>query len=258
MIPGMIEFLTNHPGLPALFDPHVPNNPVLWAVFRNRLTGKALVDDLENPSQCVLRCGEIYLTFASKLISQSFLAEAIFYFRHSGRIWLVRTPTDPVAPEGYRNNPRLEFFDYDRLSPTLANYRALLPVGFDLRPIDINLLNRCEWRDDMAFYCGSLENFLQNGLGICLMHGDEIIVETYASSLGDPYAEIGALTHAPYRGMGYAPITVAYLIEALEQRGYHAYWSCDVDNPASAHVARKLGFREERAYEILDYEPIGV
>ena len=70
------------------------------------------------------------------------------------------------------------------------------------------------------------------------------------------YAEIGAITHKPYRGMGYAPITVAYLIEALEQRGYHAYWSCDEDNPSSARVARKLGFREEKAYEWLEYEQV--
>jgi predicted GNAT family acetyltransferase len=106
----------------------------------------------------------------------------------------------------------------------------------------------------MAFYCESLENFLLNGLGMCLMQDDEIIVEAYASSLGKPYAEIGAITHEPFRGRGYAPITVAYLMAALEQRGYHAYWSCDTDNPSSARVARKLGFRVERAYEFLEYE----
>jgi RimJ/RimL family protein N-acetyltransferase len=55
--------------------------------------------------------------------------------------------------------------------------------------------------------------------------------------------------------MGYTPIAAAYLIEALEQRGYHAYWSCDIDNHASAQVARKLGFQTERPYETLVYEP---
>jgi RimJ/RimL family protein N-acetyltransferase len=251
----MIECLVDHPGLPVLFDPHVPNNPALWAVFLGRHAGRALVDDLQHPSQCVLRT-EAVLTYASRQVSQAFLAEAIEKYRKVGHIWLIRAEGDPPAPEGYRTLPRLEFYDYDPRSPTLADFRSRLPDGFELRPIDWRLLERCEWRDDMALYCGSLANFLKNGLGICLMHGDEIIVEAYASGLGAPYAEIGAITHEAYRGLGYAPIAVAALIEALEQRGYHAYWSCDLDNPSSARVARKLGFRIEKAYEIFEYEPV--
>jgi RimJ/RimL family protein N-acetyltransferase len=249
----MIACPINHPALPTLFDPHVPNNPALWAVFHGRHNGRALVDNLEKPDQCMVRT-EALLTYASHLISKSFLTEAIDYFRRIGTLWLIRSPGDPPAPEGYRIQPRLEFYDYDPLSPVLANNRNRLPAGYEIRPIDMNLLNRCEWRDDMVLYCGSRENFLLNGLGMCLMHGDEIIVETYASALGAGYAEIGAITHEPYRGRGYGPVAVAFLIEKLEQRGYYAYWSCDVDNTASARVARKLGFQVERAYEILEYE----
>ena len=90
------------------------------------------------------------------------------------------------------------------------------------------------------------------------MHGEEIIVEAYASALGSTYAEIGAITHDPYRGRGLAPIAVAYLIDALEASGYQGYWSCDIDNPASARVARKLGFRIERLYEVWEYQPNGL
>lgn len=250
----MIECNTNHPALPSLFDPHVPNNPVLWAVFEGRYAGQALVDDIQHPTQCVVRT-EAVLTYASQQVSQSFLGEAIDYFRHTRPVWLIRSPSDPPAPDGYRALQRLEFFEYDPLSLILVDLRNRIPPGFEIRPIDSDLLNRCEWRDDMAFYCGSLENFLQYGLGSCLMHGEEIIVETYASALGAPYAEIGAITHEEYRSRGYAPIAVAYLIEALEQRGFHAYWSCDTDNHASAHVAYKLGFKIERPYEIWEYKP---
>jgi RimJ/RimL family protein N-acetyltransferase len=250
----MIECPVEHPALPKLFDPLVPNNPALWAVFQGRHTGRALVDDLQHPSQCVLYT-EAALTYASQKVSQDFLADIIDYFRQAEHIWLVRSLGDPPAPEGYRILPRLEFFEYDPHSPVLADLRRRLPNGYEIRPIDRALLERCEWRDDMAFYCGSLENFLHNDLGLCLMHGEEIIVEAYASALGSPYAEIGAITHEPYRGRGYAPIAVAYLIETLEQRGYHAYWSCDVDNITSVCVARKLGFKVERLYEIWEYEP---
>lgn len=244
----------NHTLLPSLFDPHVPNNPALWAVFNSRLSGMAVVDRLENPTQCVLRT-VARLTYHSRQVSLPFLTAAIEHFKHTSLVWLTHLPGDPPAPEGYVAMPRLEFYDYPHFSPILADFRSRIPSGYDIRLIDKDLLDRCEWRDDMSFYCGSLDNFLLNGLGLCLMHGDEIIVEVYASSLGAPYAEIGVLTHAPYRGMGFAPITAAYLIEMLEQRGFHAYWSCDTDNPASAQVARKLGFLVERPYEILVYEP---
>jgi RimJ/RimL family protein N-acetyltransferase len=248
----MIECPVDHPALPRLFNPHVPNNPALWAVFQGRHFGRAMVDNPLHPSQCVLRT-EAVLTYASHLISQEFLAEAVDYFRNAGHLRLIRSLGDPFAPDGYLVQPRLEFYEYDPRSPKLGELRSRLPDGYELRLIDRALLERCTWRDDMAFYCGSLENFLRNDLGMCLMHGEEIIVETYASALGSPYAEIGAITHEPYRGRGFAPIAVAYLIEVLEQRGYHAYWSCDVDNASSARVACKLGFKIERPYEIWEY-----
>lgn len=249
----MLECTVDHPILPGLFDPHVPNNPALWAVFLGRHAGRAVVDDRQHPTQCLLHT-EALLTYASHGISQEFLAVAIEHFRKAEPIWLVRNQGDSPAPAGYKLIPRLEFYDYDPHSQILANLRNQVPADFYLRNIDMELLKRCEWRNDIAFYCGSLENFLRHDLGICLMRGDEIIVEAYASALGDPYAEIGAITHEPYRGKGFAPITVAHLIAMLEVRGYHAYWSCDIDNPASTQVARKLGFIVEHKYEIFEYE----
>jgi RimJ/RimL family protein N-acetyltransferase len=250
----MIECPVNHPALPALFDPHVPNNAALWAVFHGRHAGRAVVDDLQQPSQCVLHTDAV-MTYASQQVTEGFLDEAINFYKQVVPIWLIRPQDAPLAPDGYRKLSRLEFYDYDPQSTILADFRSRLPAGYEIRTIDFALLERCLWRDDMEIFCGSLENFMRNALGICLMHGDEIIVEAYTSALGDRYAEIGAITHEPYRGQGFAPITAAYLIEALEQRGFHSYWSCDVNNPASARVARKLGFLIEKSYEIWEYEP---
>jgi RimJ/RimL family protein N-acetyltransferase len=250
----MIECPIDHPALPGLFNPHVPNNPALWAVFNRRHTGQAVVDELEQPSQCVLRTDAV-MTYASQNVSQPFLEAALDHLRGIGPIWLIRAPDDPPAPEPVHSLSRLEFYDLDPFSQVLVKFRNQLEIGFTLRSIDRELLERCAWREDMEFFSGSLENFLQNDLGICLMRTDEIIVEAYASALGAPYAEIGAITHEPYRGRGYATLTVAYLVEILAQLGYQCYWSCDFDNPASACVARKLGFGIERPYEIWEYLP---
>lgn len=245
-----------HPALPALFDPAIPDNPVLWAVFQGRNAGRALVDNNRNPSQCVVRTDAI-LTFASQQIDQAFLHESIAYIRETDALWLV-WPNTMVArvlpPDEPKVVERYEFYDYDYQSLMQAKRKQRLPDGFEIRPIDRNLLERCEWGPEMEFYCGSGENFLENGIGLCLMRGEEIIVEAYASSLGDQMAEIGAITREAYRGFGYAPMACAFLMEACEQRGYHAYWSCDKDNPASIRVAQKLGFRIQKSYQILEYD----
>ncbi len=217
-----------------------------------------MVDDVHRPTQCVLRT-DAALTYSSRHISQGFLHEAVAQLQRAGPIWLIWQPSLPtrsLAPQPEKIVDRLEFYDYDPASTALAGLRRRLPAGFIIRRLDRQLLEQCEWRADMEFYCGSLDNFLANALGLCMMRGDKIIVEAYVSSFGDTHAEIGAVTRAPYRGHGYAPIACAFIIEACERRGYHAYWSCDRDNPASIRVARKLGFRQERQYKVLEYRPL--
>jgi len=252
----MHECPTDHPTLSALFHPTIPNSSVLWSVLQGCNAGRVLVDSIESPSQCVIRTDAI-LTFFSHQISQAFLHKAIAHLRQTGPIWLVWS--SKAAFEPFQDTcvvQRLGFYDCDSRGLVLADWRRRLPDGFEIQPIDRRLLERCEWRSDMEFYCGSLDNFLANGIGLCLMHGNDIIVEAYASSLGGGWAEIGAVTREAYRGRGYAPITCAYLIKVCQEHGYQPYWSCDTDNEASIRVARKLGFRQERAYQILEYDSL--
>jgi GNAT superfamily N-acetyltransferase len=254
----MLEYPVDHPALPALFDPFVPDNPALWAVFKGRHAGRALVDDLHSPTQCLLRTDAL-LTYASRQITLPFLAQALASFIETSDIWLIWASTNtalPAQPQPACVIPRLEFYDCDPGSERLAGLRQSLPEGCEMRPVDRQLLERCEWRADMEFFCGSLENFLLNDAGLCMLRGDEILVEAYVSSFGETQAEIGAVTREPYRGRGYAPVACAYLIQLCAQRGYAAYWSCDADNQASIRVAQKLGFRQTGAYQVVEYRAL--
>jgi RimJ/RimL family protein N-acetyltransferase len=251
----MIEISATNPILPGLFQAHLPNNPQLWAVLQGRATGSAVVDSLPRPSECMIRT-DAALTYFNLRTSQSFLETALDRFRKTGLVWLVWPPGNNLETprlDEVEVVRRIEFYDCDPQSTTIENLHQSLATGFEIRVMDRALLERCEWRDEMAFYCGSLENFLVNGIGLCLMRGNEIITEAYASALGDRYAEIGAITREAYRGKGYAPIACATLIQTCEARGYQAYWSCDADNAASIRVARKLGFKLERNYNIFAY-----
>lgn len=253
----MNEINADPPTLREIFDINFPNSAALWAVLMGKYMGQALVDKEANPSQCVLRT-DAALTYFSIGTNQEFLNRGIEYFRGSGAVWLVwpyQTSLSPPYLKSAETVPRLEFTGCDPSSEILDNLRRNIPAGFQIHTINAALLARCAWRDEMAYYAGSLESFLRHGIGICMMQGDEIIVEAYASALGKTRAEIGAITQENYRGRGYAPIACAYLIQACEQRGYTAYWSCEAGHTASIRVAQKLGFQEPRAYTIYEYNP---
>lgn len=170
--------------------------------------------------------------------------------------WLVWPHKTLLKPpdESAEVVDRLEFYGYNPGSDTLDQLKKQLPAGHEIRTIDAELLQRCEWRGEMEFYAGSFDNFLKHGIGFCMLRGNEIIVEAYASALGKTRAEIGAITREAHRGRGYAPVTCAYLIEVCERRGYQAYWSCDADHLSSIRVAQKLGFQPERTYQIFEYD----
>jgi RimJ/RimL family protein N-acetyltransferase len=43
----------------------------------------------------------------------------------------------------------------------------------------------------------------------------------------------------------------AQLIQECEEQGLRTYWNCDAQNPASAALARKLGYRHQKEYMLV-------
>ena len=249
----MHQIPATSPILKDLFDSLLPNSPALWAVLKGNNTGRALVDHPQVPSQSAVRTNAT-LTYFSTKTQQTFLNQAIAYFRRLGEVRLVWPHESSIHPPEIESATIAKRFEFSETDPdTLSRLRSQLPASFSMRAIDAQLLQRCEWRDDMVFYTGSTENFLAHGIGLCMMQGDEILVEAYAADFGKSLAEIGAITHESYRGRGYAPIACAYLVDACQQRAYQAYWSCDADNKASIRAAQKLGFKKTNSYQIYEY-----
>jgi GNAT superfamily N-acetyltransferase len=189
-------------------------------------------------------------------MEQTFLEDAVTFFGQNKSVWLVWSVSDdliPPDPDCALKVNRIAFTVIDPLSDVLVRWRERLPEGFDIQPIDRQTFKQCEWRDEMIYYCGSERNFFQNGMGFCIKQGTTIVAESYASSLGKSYAEIGVITRENYRGMGLAPILCAYLIDECRRRGFLPYWSCDADNVPSIRVAQKLGFSESKKYNIYEY-----
>ncbi len=100
---------------------------------------------------------------------------------------------------------RLEFTEYDVESQLITDLiNGGLPNDFEIRDIDKELIKKIDSREDIESYCGSLENFLARGFGICLMQNGEIVSEAYAPYVTVKNVELATFTKETHRGHGYA------------------------------------------------------
>jgi RimJ/RimL family protein N-acetyltransferase len=98
---------------------------------------------------------------------------------------------------------------------------------------------------------GSAEKALQEGIGLCLTRGQEILCEASAGPSSNGLIEIGVETKRDHRQHGYATWVCSCLIQECEGLGLRTYWNCDAQNPASIALARKLGYRSGKRYRLL-------
>jgi RimJ/RimL family protein N-acetyltransferase len=83
------------------------------------------------------------------------------------------------------------------------------------------------------------------------MQGEAILSEANAGPATRGVIEAGTITDPEQRGRGYATIVSARTVLECERLGYQTYWNCAEDNPASAAIARKLGYRHVEEYRML-------
>lgn len=255
----MIELTDGWERLAPLFDPHLPNHPMLFGVLAGRNPGRVIVDQSVEPHQCAVLTNE-RLLFLSQNTDQTFLNEALHYFRPSGHVGLVGSasagPTHLALPPADKILNRREFTSQADDAAALTELQRRLPANAEVRLADRALLEQCEWRPALEAASGSLERYLSAGLSFCLMRDGAIVAEAHAPFWGATVVEIGVTTHPAHQGQGYATVVCAHLILACQARGFQTYWSCDADNLPSQAVARKLGFGEERAYQFLFYRAL--
>ncbi len=242
------------PALASLFDPDVPASIRCFAVLAGGNAGKILTDDLDHPTWgAVWEAGDgtLYLggspnaQLVSSLIStRKQEGNALYGFKDGDR-WVGLLPSDPDATATV-----LEF-DRPCCSSNLGAYLDRLTDGHKLRRMGRALLERSLSYEDTICRYGSLDVLLDKGLAVCLMRGSQILCEAYADAGVMGVRELGVRTHEAYRGHGFATMTCAYLLKLCDESGCGAYWNCAKHNSASAAVARKLGFTNEREYQLV-------
>jgi RimJ/RimL family protein N-acetyltransferase len=245
------------PQLRALFDPHQPASLRCFAVLDDFSSGGLIMtDDPDNPQWGIVRepaDGTIYIggTPNAEIVAQV-IAELV----KTGDVLIGLWEGDPwrekLPPKPDYTGHVLEWMDRAP-ERQLDDLIARLPSDLRIDPFDAELFARTEWYEDTVRGYGSAERFFALGGGFCLMRGDEILGEASYGRSSPTLAEMGILIYPPYRQMGYATALSAYTVQACEARGLATYWNTAKQNIASAAIARKLGYRSEREYQLLGW-----
>jgi hypothetical protein len=242
----------------ALLEDDVPVAIRRTAVLTGQLPGKILTDDPHQPSWVAIWEAGDGTVYWGGAISAETVQVVVEWLRQAGEVlipfWTKADPIVACLPPGPDfEGSAMDFMARDT-AVDLDQILARLPQNLEIRPADRALFERTYWYADNVRLAGSAEAYLAAARAFYLLCGEEILCEASTGPLIDGVRELGILTHEPYRGQGYATLTCACLIREMEKVGERPFWNCSTQNLASAAVARKLGFVDEKVFEFVWYE----
>jgi len=244
--------------LKALFDPHMPTAIRCQAVLGGGNAGRIFVDDPHNPSIGYVwerDDGTLYqggqkdprklLHLVATLRQDSLVALG---FRDGDRVM------EQFPPE---SDAGAECVELERPAggSDLSAYMKL-PQGFTVHRMGRELLEKSPRLDETLHRYGDLDRYLETGMDMCILRGDEFVCEAGADMEVDGVREVGVVTEHAYRGgRGFGTLVTAHLLQWCDELGCSTYWDCVRLNIGSLKIARKLGFRNERPYKLLAWFP---
>jgi RimJ/RimL family protein N-acetyltransferase len=140
-------------------------------------------------------------------------------------------------------------FTFDRIKfQTIVDQQTSIPSGFSVERINKQLAPQLV--GDICATWRSVDDFLEYGLGYCLVGGHTIVSACLSAFKARGVVEIGVSTHHQYRRKGYASLTAAACIKHCLENGWIPHWECFWDNKPSIGLAQKLGFESAGEYPI--------
>jgi RimJ/RimL family protein N-acetyltransferase len=167
----------------------------------------------------------------------------------------LRGPEDPVRrllpPAKGQWSRAIDF--RDRVRPSDEADLLAPPDGVEVVAMDAALFARTAWYADTLRAFGSIERWLELGLGRAVLEGGVLVADATAGPRTRDHYEVGVRTEPAHRGRGLGTLAAGHLLRAIEARGCVPWWNTSLDNPASMALARRLGFQRERVYDLVWY-----
>jgi RimJ/RimL family protein N-acetyltransferase len=96
-----------------------------------------------------------------------------------------------------------------------------------------------------------VERWEEHGIGCAVLVEGKVAAESIAGPRSRGMLEMGVVTREPYRRRGYGTLASRAVARACEERGYRVWWNANSENLPSIRIARRLGFRRERRYDLV-------
>ncbi|WP_017413986.1 GNAT family N-acetyltransferase [Clostridium tunisiense] len=151
---------------------------------------------------------------------------------------------DKFQRYAFKKNP--ECLDYKHIQSFLGK----LPEGYELKKIDEALANDPslqEVSEDFTSQFHSIEDYINKGIGYCILHKEKIVCGASSYSVYDDGIEIEIDTHPDHRRKGLATVAAAALILDCVEKGKYPSW--DAANLVSVALAQKFGYVLEEPYD---------
>jgi RimJ/RimL family protein N-acetyltransferase len=243
----------------ALISPDAPTRPRALAVLDGVVTGRILTDGTGRPEWALVVETADGTVFCGGEPSADAVREALASVTtQSGDLIFGFTgPDDPVRRllplNPYHEGRAIDFTH--RISP--PDEAALLAQdaadGLQLVELDAGLLPRIEWAEDTLHAFGSPQAWSERGVGRCLLEGDEVVAQGMAGPRTRGTLEMGVWTRPSHRRRGLGTLVSLHTAVACEANGDAVWWNTNADNVGSIGIARRIGFANERRYDLVAY-----
>ena len=233
--------------------------PLILAVIQQQQRGWAFVNDRVRPEAALIVTKFGFMQY----VGSEALADTLMGLLQiqgpplpSYRLWYAPPRPAQIAldefPEGMvRRRARLRFaLNWQRFEPLRDP-----PPGFRVQSLDRELLEQTRhFKLDLGSrFWASFDDFLEHGVGVCVLKDSEVVSLCYAACVADHLAEIDVVTQAEYRGLGLAEAAVRSFISECQRRGLAPTWDCFEANTASVRLAQKLGFEKSLSYVLYSF-----
>lgn len=227
--------------------------PLISAVIQRQQRGQIFADRKTDPRSSVVinNFGFMYV-FGVDDDSLIELFEGADKIKPSYLLWYAPPATwqERLNAAGARRRERIRF-EFRGHDDEPLN----VPAGFELRNLDRDLIPKTsKFKLDLdSRFWSSTEDFVLNGLGVCLLKDNEILSVCYAAAISDGLAEVDVVTDEAYRAHGLATVVSRQFIRECLTRGITPTWDCFDYNTGSVRLAERLGFSELVRYPFYSF-----
>lgn len=269
--------LTAFKSVLPLFQPYL-QDPMMHAVIEGRSGGRVFVDDASSPAaafvwtgtECAYIAGGDQSARFLRALRQLVVEEVIPAAQAGGREYLslfsfpesyAPTLEDLFSDQAPLRTPLSTFtFDEAAFDGRHAPQNQLPGAGLALRQIgagELEAPQNAYLAQEIKAYWGTVECFLDEGSGYCVLDGDNLASWCYVQAYGHGSQTIDIWTAPSHRRRGLGTLVAAAVIRASLAEGYTPFWICDKANTPSRRLAERLGFLYSGDIPLVDipFEP---